>query len=118
MAVLKSNLGAIRLDVYEASHEALKQASEDIVSITKQLVPVDTGDLKNSYMYEFQTEDSVIIGSNQSRGVYKRGYPTYYAPYVEFGTEDHVEQPHFIHAWEQARNILRIRFAEQMAKKK
>jgi hypothetical protein len=79
--------------IAEVAEEAVRDALEDTGNQTlreiKSIVPVDTGDLRDSYMWEVNQSGSrvtMLIGSNPERGVYRRGHPTEYAPYVEFGT--------------------------------
>ena len=107
-----SNLGRIAKQAPGLADAALKQTGEDIVSVIKQLAPVDTGDLRNSYLHEMVDTGVMRIGSSKNRGVYKRGYPTFYAPYVEFGTEEQSAQPHFIHGWRQVRPTFIVRFKQ------
>lgn len=73
-----SNLGVAK----NASHDALMRAAEIIggmaESYSKQICPVDTGNLRNSITHATEEKGiivSVVIGSN-----------VHYAPYVELGT--------------------------------
>jgi HK97 gp10 family phage protein len=91
--------------IAEVAEEAVRDALEDTGNQTlrqiKSIVPVDTGDLRDSYMWEVNQSGSrvtMLIGSNPERGVYRRGHPTEYAPYVEFGTSRSSAQPHFLPA--------------------
>lgn len=86
MAVVsyKSNLGA----VIKATDQQLAMAAEIIggmaESHAKEVVPVDTGNLRNSITHA--TEDNghtVVIGSNVE-----------YAPYVELGTRRMKAKPY------------------------
>lgn len=111
----RSFLNAIEEDV----DAALLQTAEDITDLTKQLAPVDTGDLRDSYTWE-KAEDkerTYYIGSNPYRGVYRRGHPTTYGPYVEFGTSRSPAQPHFTPAFNQAGDILVARLGQLLKKR-
>lgn len=114
----KSNLKKYGQAAPGIARLALQDTAKDIVDITKQLVPVDTGDLRNSYMYEQVDEDTIRVGSSKNRGVYKRGYPTYYAPYVEFGSDQEggEAQPHFVPAFSRAASIFIARFKQRFVK--
>ena len=93
-------------DISKEVESALEEAGEDVLATTKQLAPVDTGDLRDSYTWYPLGEGEIIIGSDPFRGVYRRGHPTTYAPYVEFGTSRTPAQPHFVPAMEQASDFL------------
>ncbi|MFZ9272082.1 MAG: HK97-gp10 family putative phage morphogenesis protein [Ilumatobacteraceae bacterium] len=85
----------------EAVRDALEDSGNQTIEEIRRLVPVDTGDLRDSYMKEIDQNGSrvtMLIGSNPERGVYRRGHPTEYAPFVEFGTSRSSAQPHFLPA--------------------
>lgn len=113
-----TNLSKYGRAVNGVARLALEDTGKDIVDIAKQLAPVDTGDLRNSYMWEMVDEDTMRVGSSKNRGVYKRGYPTYYAPYVEFGTDapGGEAQPHFVPAFSRAASIFVVRFKQRFRK--
>lgn len=99
-------------DISEEVQSALEQTGNDIIDVTKQLAPVDTGDLRDSYTWYPLGEGEIIIGSDPFRGVYRRGHPTTYAPYVEFGTSRSPAQPHFVPAMEQVSDTLVTRLGQ------
>lgn len=101
MAKLDSRLSELADDFPKFNQLALQMTGTALTSLIRQLVPVDTGDLRNSYISEVYG-NSLRVGSNRFLGVYRRGYPTYYAPQVEFGLGQSA-QPHFVPAWKQAR---------------
>lgn len=112
MAVLKSQLPAIRQESQNFLELSLRKTSLDMLEIIRQLVPVDTGDLRDSYTYEFVDQHTIRIGSSMNRGVRRRPYLTYYAPYVEGLEGDNIPQPHFIPAWIRARQIFTKHFSD------
>ena len=60
----------------DACLRALERCGQQAVGYAKDLVPVDTGALRNSITHKVvPSEPAAYIGTNQS-----------YAPYVEFGT--------------------------------
>jgi hypothetical protein len=109
MAKLKSNLSAYADLAKEVVKISLEETGSGVTTIIRRLAPVDTGDLKRSYTWTMPDSESIIIGSNQFQGVYARGYPTYYAPDVEFGYQ-HKPKPHFLPGWTQAERIFVSRF--------
>lgn len=99
--VLKSNLTHIALQAPKFASEALLQTAADIVDITKQLAPVDTGALKQSYGAEPVSSTHVLVGSDLD-----------YSVYQEFGTENMPAQPHLVPAFAQGEAIFRKRLQE------
>lgn len=104
-------------DISREVESSLQVASEDISVRAKSLAPVDTGDLRDSYMWEKVEDGRYRIGSNPYRGVYRRGHPTTYAPYVEFGTSRAPAQPHFVPAFELGSDFFVKRLGEALRKK-
>lgn len=115
MAQLKSSLGKYAQAAPQIAKQSLQDTGYTMLNIIHQFVPIDTGDLKRSYMWEMQDEDTMIIGSNQFRGVYARPYTTYYAPHVEFGWGNEA-QPHFMPAWDRAESIFSVQFKKNFRK--
>lgn len=101
MAKLRSNLTHIALQAPEAAKEALLQTAADIVDMTKQLSPVDTGALKQSYGAVPIDSTAIQIGSDKE-----------YAPYVEYGTSEMAAQPHLTPAFLQNEETFKKRLTE------
>lgn len=93
-------------DISREVETALDETGNETLNTIKQLVPVDTGDLRDSYMTEKEAPQTITIGSNPYRGVYRRGHPTTYAPYVEYGTSRTSPQPHFTPAMERVSDVF------------
>jgi HK97 gp10 family phage protein len=93
-------------DISKEVDTALNETTSETIELIRQLVPIDTGDLRDSYMSEKVDETTRRIGSNPYRGVYRRGYPTTYGPYVEYGTSRQAAQPHFTPAMERVSDTL------------
>lgn len=111
MATLKSQLPSFRNEINNIVELVYKAAGDEMLVKIKQKVPVDTGDLRDSYTYVIESQTLMRIGSNQFRGVTRRGHPTFYAPYVEFPTSRRRSaQPHFIPVWDTAERIIRTHF--------
>lgn len=102
---LQSNLSKIAAQSRPAAAAALLQTGADIVAMVKQLSPVDTGALRQSYGAIPESRDTVIIGSDME-----------YAPYVEYGTSKMAAQPHLTPAFMQAEVTFEARMAEEMRK--
>jgi HK97 gp10 family phage protein len=105
VATLKSNLSEIARAAPAAAQRALLQTGADIVDLTKQISPVDTGALRQSYGALPISSQEVHVGSDMP-----------YAPYVEYGTVHSAAQPHLTPAFMQAEDTFKHRLAEEIAK--
>ena len=105
MAKLVSNLSRIAQQAPEAASRALLQTAADIVDLTKQLSPVDTGALKQSYGAVPVSSTVVHVGSDMP-----------YAPFVEYGTSRSGAQPHLTPAFHQSEETFKVRLREEMEK--
>ncbi len=105
MAKLTSNLTKIAGQTGAAAQRALLQTGADIVSLTKQITPVDTGALKQSYGALPISTHEVHVGSDMP-----------YAPHVEFGTVNMSAQAHLTPAFAQSESTFRKRLQEEMEK--
>lgn len=89
----------------QAASAALLKTAADIVNLTKQITPVDTGALRQSYGADPVSSEKVLIGSDKE-----------YAPYVEYGTSRMGAQPHLTPAFHQSEDTFRHNLAEEMKK--
>lgn len=105
MARLESRIPQILAATPAACSAALLKTAADIVEVTKQLSPVDTGALKQSYGAVPLSSTSVRIGSDKE-----------YAPYVELGTSRMAAQPHLTPAFAQAEETFKANVIEEMKK--
>lgn len=82
-----NNIDRAKAECAEAVKRALLICGNNWENHAKDLVPVDTGRLKNSLTHEMQDEDTVAVGTNVE-----------YAEYVEFGDRmsHRVGQAHFL----------------------
>jgi HK97 gp10 family phage protein len=111
MARLQSELPSYANEINSIVELVYKAAGTKMLEAIKQKVPVDTGDLRDSYTYKIDGQTHMTIGSNQFMGVYRRGHPTFYAPYVEFPTSRRRSaQPHFVPVWMQAERFITAEF--------
>lgn len=123
MPKLKTNFKGIVDATVEQASAALEQTADDVVSIVKQVAPVDTGTLRDSYRWEKKEGKSarwkrVLIGSDPSGINPKTGQHVIYAPFVEYGTENSPAQPHLTPAFVQAESIFRVRLEQALKKVK
>lgn len=79
-------------DLRPAMENLLRKAAFDIERIAKELVPVDTGNLKNGITPDFDDIRSLAV---------RVGASAEYGPHVEFGTERARAQPFLTPALEQ-----------------
>lgn len=105
MSVLKSNLTKIAGRSGAAVQRALLQTGADITDLTKQLAPVDTGALKQSYGAVPISSSEVHVGSDKE-----------YAIYQEFGTSKMAAQPHLTPAFAQSESTFKERLRQEMEK--
>lgn len=103
MATLRSDLTKIAGHAGAAAQRALLQTAADIVDLTKQITPVDTGNLRDSYGAVPVSSHKVHVGT-----------ATEYAPYVEFGTIYQTAQPHLTPAFLQSEETFKVRLAQEM----
>lgn len=101
MAKLKSNLTAIAIAAPQVASEALLATAADIVDVTKQLCPVRTGALRQSYGALPIDSHTVQVGSDKE-----------YAKYVEYGTSRMAAQPHLTPAFLQSEETFKQRMIE------
>lgn len=94
MMQFKSNKKKVLSQIKQSKENALEQVGKFVKDKAAAKAPVDTGALKDSYLYE-KGEDEVAIGSKIE-----------YAGYVELGTSRQYAQPHLTPAFEE--NITEI----------
>ncbi|MFS0736935.1 HK97-gp10 family putative phage morphogenesis protein [Sphingomonas sp. 1P06PA] len=77
---------------------ALKAGGEVIASRAKELVPVDTGALRDSIEVQLPSGNAptAIVGAREPQGFYDN--------YIEFGTVNMPPQPFLRPAWEEQRD--------------
>jgi HK97 gp10 family phage protein len=105
MAVLRSDLTKIAREAGPAGRRALLRTANDVLDISQQFVPVDTGELKESGLVEVIAEDEVHVG-----------YSAGHAIFPEFGTIHQAAQPYLTPAMQQARVTFEARLKQEMAK--
>ncbi len=91
--LLFNDLDKIAAELRPKASEIVAKAAADIEARAKQVVPVDTGNLKNSIQTEMDGDLSASVGTNVE-----------YAPYVEYGTSRMAAKPYLTPAAEAVRS--------------
>ncbi len=105
MARLRSNLSKIAAAAPHAASAALLKTAADIVDLTKQLAPVDTGNLRDSYGALPLSANHVLVGTAVD-----------YGKYQEFGTSQMAAQPHLTPAFHQSEETFKKNLADEIKK--
>ena len=106
---------------------AMEKSAAEIVALMKSLVPVDSGDLRDSIAWTWgeapkgalvlgRTRKSLAAKAGLSLTIYAGGGDAYYARFVEFGTVEMAAQPFFFPAWRLGRKRARGRIARAASK--
>lgn len=95
MARLQQNLTKIAAMAPQAASKALLQTAADVVDLTKQLAPVDTGELRDSYGADPIDSHTIRVGSDVLHSIFQ-----------EYGTVNMPSQPHLIPAMVRSQNIF------------
>lgn len=104
MARLRSDLTKIAKRMPLAASKALLKTAADLVDLTKQLAPVDTGALRDSYAALPLSSSRVLVGTDKD-----------YAKFQEFGTSDMAPQPHLVPAFNQAEETFKANLENEIA---
>lgn len=103
---LKAKLIALKNQTAKALEPALISAAEKVVTLAKQLCPVQYGDLRDSIGWSFGAapKGSIALASgaagNKRITIFAGNKKAYYARWVEFGTKSHViggQRPGTVH---------------------
>jgi HK97 gp10 family phage protein len=106
MAKFRSDLSRIARNAPKNAKTAARATAADIIDITRQIVPVDTGALRDSYTLDDQTRGdkvSILIGTDLD-----------YGPYVEEGTARSPAQPHLGPAFDEAEETFTQRLIDEV----
>lgn len=99
--IVYNHFPRIEVRLKSVSAEITKETLEDTVDIAKQIVPVDTGSLRDSIAYEMDGPSSGVAFADKE-----------YAQFVEYGTIHMGPQPFMTPAGEAARSLFYKRFRE------
>jgi len=90
--VVYNRLPEIAASLRPKASQIVRKAAADIEAHAKSIVPVDTGNLKNSIQTEMESDLTAVVGTNVE-----------YAPYVELGTYKMAPRPYLGPAAERAK---------------
>lgn len=110
--------------VEEATRLAMEKSAEELVSMMKRFVPIDTGDLQISISWTWgdAPAGAVVVAqsSEDERGlkitIYAGSKDAYYARWVEFGTKNQPAHPYFYPAYRSLRKRIKSRTMRAMRK--
>ena len=106
--MLKFDATKLVRNVTEAAGEVLLVSAYDVLDVSQQFVPVDTGALKASGRVEIET-----AATNRTAFIgYGDGEEIDYAKYQEYGTSQMAAQPFLTPAMAQAASIVEARANE------
>ena len=106
MVKLQSDLSKLADAADDIVREALLTTAADIVNLSKQLAPVDTGALKESISADPVSSTRVLIGSDRD-----------YSPFVEYGTSQSPAQPYLTPAFAQSVPTFQARLGEAIRRR-
>ncbi|MDP9837600.1 HK97 gp10 family phage protein [Neorhizobium huautlense] len=97
LSKLQQKLARLPLKVKQRIREAMEEGAKEIVSLARSLVPVDSGDLRDSIGWTWgdAPKGALKIASVKSTAggmtitVYAGNSEAFYARWVEFGTSAH-----------------------------
>jgi len=78
-----NRLPEITASLRPKASQIIRKCAADIEAGAKAVVPVDTGNLKNSIQTEMESDLTAVVGTNVE-----------YAPYVEYGTYKMASRPY------------------------
>lgn len=101
--MLRFNAGKVTEATRKAAEKALLQTAADIVSVAKQLCPVDTGLLKQSIGADPVSASKIRVGTSVE-----------YGKFVEYGTSRSPAQPFLTPAFTQAKSTYAKRLKDAL----
>lgn len=101
--ILKNRMPQLKGAMRRAAVKIANESAEEVLAISQQLVPVDSGELKASGHVEN------YAGSEDAKAVV---YDAPHAVFVELGTENSPPQPFLAPAYEAVRSRMNRRFGQ------
>ncbi len=99
--IVFNDLPKLRGELRQRAGAAIRKAAHDIEAGAKNVVPVDTGNLKNSIQTTMEGDLTAVVGTHVE-----------YAPYVEYGTRRMAARPYLGPAAELVRPSLEAAMKE------
>ena len=91
----------IAVNAATRSRQAVIKAAYDVENYAKRIVPVDTGNLKNSIQTEITGDFTATVGPRVANF-----QEVYYAPFIEYGTSRMAARPYMRPSAEHVRQSL------------
>jgi HK97 gp10 family phage protein len=110
--------------VEDATRKAMEKGAQELVEMMKRLVPVDSGDLRDSIGWTWGNapQGAAVIAQSapDDKGirltVYAGNRQAYYARFQEFGTTKMPANPFFFPSWRALRRRIASRITREMRK--
>lgn len=118
--------------------EALARSADEVVAAMRSLVPVESGDLRDSIAWTWgdAPKGTIAIASKKAKGsdlritIYAGGGEAYYGRFVEFGTNPHTNgglfagarhpgtaaKPFFYPGWRMSKKAVKSRVSRSIKK--
>ena len=111
-------------EVRKATREALEKGAIEIVALAKQLVPVDSGELRDSIGWTWgdPPKGSITLAKSRSIGrgeritIYAGNDKVFWAKWQEFGTQLMAAQPFFFVSYRMLKRRVKARVTRSMKK--
>lgn len=118
---LEKKLTAIPKRVENAARKAMEKGADELVAMMKRLVPVDTGDLRNSIAWKWGNapKGAVVLAESEptERGLKITVYATdYKARWIEFGVQGRMGANFFFGSYRTLRKRIKSRITRDMRK--
>lgn len=112
------------MHVRKATRDAMEKGANEIVAMAKSLVPVRSGELRDSIGWTWGDAPSgamVIAQSAAMEGseritVYAGSNDAFYVRWQEFGTQNHAPSPFFFTSYRFLKRRVKSRITRQMKK--
>jgi HK97 gp10 family phage protein len=118
---LNKAVAAMPKRVENAARKAMEKGADELVAMMKRLVPVDSGDLRNSIAWKWgePPKGAIVLAESAptERGLKITVYATdFKARWIEFGTVKMGAQPFFFPSYRSLRKRIRSRIQREMKK--
>lgn len=121
VAELNKAVAAMPKRVENAARKAMEKGADELVAMMKRLVPVDSGDLRNSIAWKWgeAPKGATVLAESTptERGLKITVYATdFKARWLEFGTVKMRAQPYFFPSWRTLRKRIKSRIVREQKK--
>lgn len=114
---LRAKVAAIPDAAHAAILKAMEEGAEEMVGMARRLVPVESGDLRESigWTWGAAPRGAMILGTSRAAAggdritIFAGNEKAFYARFVEFGTVATPAQPYFFPSWRALRKRIKAR---------